>query len=109
MNECHRDDRQVIDLMLAHASRDKTEFAYNRAAHMPRRRKLAQAWADMVLNEALEASMVIQGPRRGYYASSASLRLLLKETATRLRSRAGPADPSRSTGPVAFLYSTDSI
>jgi hypothetical protein len=37
MNEKHRADRHVIDLLLAHAPRDKTEAAYNRAVHLPRR------------------------------------------------------------------------
>ena len=41
-------DRAVIDLMLAHVPKDKIEGAYNRASYMPRRRELAQEWADMV-------------------------------------------------------------
>ncbi|WP_380871549.1 integrase [Sphingomonas sp. DBB INV C78] len=41
-------DRAVIDLMLAHVPKEKVEGAYNRAAYMPRRRELAQAWADML-------------------------------------------------------------
>lgn len=41
-------DRAVIDLMLAHVPKDKVEGAYNRAAYMPRRRELAQAWGDIV-------------------------------------------------------------
>lgn len=43
-------DRQVIDLMLAHIPKEKIEGAYNRAAYMPRRRELANIWADMLLN-----------------------------------------------------------
>lgn len=43
-------DRAVIDLMLAHIS-DDVEAAYNRAAYMPRRRQLAQLWADMLLKD----------------------------------------------------------
>jgi integrase len=46
MNERHRDDRYIIDLILAHASKDKTESAYNRAAHLTRRHELLQEWAD---------------------------------------------------------------
>ena len=42
-------DRQIIDLMLAHVPREKVEGAYNRAAYMPRRRELAQVWADLLL------------------------------------------------------------
>lgn len=41
-------DRAVIELMLAHVQ-DGVEAAYNRAAYMPRRRELAQAWADMLM------------------------------------------------------------
>ncbi|SEI67702.1 protein of unknown function [Sphingobium sp. AP50] len=53
MNELasHRDrpeDRAIIDLMLAHRPRG-TESIYNRAVYMPRRRAIAQEWADMLL------------------------------------------------------------
>ncbi|APZ98040.1 integrase [Sphingopyxis sp. QXT-31] len=47
-------DRAVIDLMLAHVPKDKVEGAYNRASYMPRRREIAQAWAD-IITEGLEA------------------------------------------------------
>ncbi|WP_343611166.1 integrase arm-type DNA-binding domain-containing protein [Novosphingobium sp.] len=40
-------DRQVIDLMLAHVQQG-VEARYNRAAYMPRRRQLAQEWADLL-------------------------------------------------------------
>jgi len=42
------DDRPTIDLMLAHVPKNKVEMAYNRAAFMPRRRELAQDWADLL-------------------------------------------------------------
>jgi len=41
-------DREIIDLMLAHI-KDGVEAAYNRAAYLPRRRELAQTWADMIM------------------------------------------------------------
>jgi integrase len=41
-------DRAIIDLMLAHVPKGKVEGVYNRAAYMPRRRQLAQVWADML-------------------------------------------------------------
>ncbi len=41
-------DREVIDLMLAHM-KSGVEAAYNRAAYMPRRRELAQLWADLLM------------------------------------------------------------
>jgi integrase len=64
MNEAHRVDRHVIDLMLAHAPQDKTEAAYNRAIHMERRRELAQLWADMLLEGAVDLGEVVLGRRR---------------------------------------------
>lgn len=68
MNEWRRregrpDDREVINLMLAHVAEDKVEGAYNRAAHMERRRELAQIWADMVLHDAPTAASLLDGKR----------------------------------------------
>lgn len=42
------EDRAIIDLMLAHRPRG-TEAIYNRAVYMPRRRAIAQEWADLLL------------------------------------------------------------
>ncbi len=44
-------DRAVIDLMLAHIPEGMSgsEGAYNRAEYMPRRREIAQAWADLII------------------------------------------------------------
>lgn len=42
-------DRVVIDIMLAHVQ-DGVEPIYNRAAYMPRRREIAQEWADLLLD-----------------------------------------------------------
>jgi hypothetical protein len=50
--------------MLAHAPRDKTESAYNRAAHLARRRELAQEWADVLLEGAPEAAELVGARRR---------------------------------------------
>jgi integrase len=46
-----KDDRDIIDLMLAHIPQGKSgsEGAYNRAEYMPRRREIAQAWADLII------------------------------------------------------------
>jgi len=44
-------DRDIIDLMLAHM-KDDVEAAYNRYAYMPRRRELAQEWADLLMEGA---------------------------------------------------------
>lgn len=46
-----KDDRAVIDLMLAHVPKDKVEGVYNRAAYLPRRREIAQAWGDMLVGD----------------------------------------------------------
>ncbi len=35
----------VIERQLAHAERNKVKAAYNRAGHLPERRKMTQAWA----------------------------------------------------------------
>ena len=48
MNERFRQDRAVIDVMLAHVPKDKVEGAYNRALYLERRRELAQAWAELL-------------------------------------------------------------
>ncbi len=64
MNERHRADKDIIDLMLAHISKDKTEGAYNRALHLGRRRELAQVWADAILEGARPAMDLLAGPRR---------------------------------------------
>lgn len=41
-------DRDIIDLMLAHMQ-EGVEPIYNRAAYMPRRRAIAQEWADLLM------------------------------------------------------------
>jgi len=64
MNELHRPDRAVIDLMLAHVPANKVEAAYNRARHMTRRRELAQEWANLLLDGLPHASALLDGPRR---------------------------------------------
>lgn len=68
MNEWRRrdgrpDDREVINLMLAHVAEDKVEGAYNRAAHLERRRELAQIWADMILADAPPAKSLLDAKR----------------------------------------------
>ena len=64
MNDRYRADRHLIDLMLAHVSKDKTEGAYNRALHIDRRRELAQEWADLILKGARPAADLLIGPRK---------------------------------------------
>lgn len=57
-------DRAVIDLMLAHVPKDKVEGAYNRAAYMPRRREIAQAWGDIITEGLDEPAVHIGKPIR---------------------------------------------
>jgi integrase len=64
MNELYPADRAVIDLMLAHEPENRVESAYNRASYMPRRRELAQAWADTLLEGLSPASDLAALPRR---------------------------------------------
>lgn len=46
--EGSKDDREIIELMLAHVQ-EGVEASYNRALYLPRRRELAQIWADMLM------------------------------------------------------------
>lgn len=55
-------DRAIIDLMLAHEP-SGVEARYNRASYMPRRRKLAQEWADMLLEGFAAAEQLVDGRR----------------------------------------------
>lgn len=57
------EDRPIIDLMLAHKP-EGVEGIYNRAAYMPRRREIAQAWSDMLLEGFAAAEELLIGPRR---------------------------------------------
>jgi integrase len=56
-------DRAIIDLMLAHLP-SGVESKYNRAAYMPRRRAIAQEWADMLLDGLPPAVSLLEGKRR---------------------------------------------
>lgn len=56
-------DRVVIDIMLAHMQ-EGTEPIYNRAAYMPRRREIAQEWADLLLDGLPSPSALLTLPRR---------------------------------------------
>jgi len=57
-------DRKVIDLMLAHVPKEKIESAYNRAAYLPRRRELAQAWADMLSKGLPDPTVLAERPAK---------------------------------------------
>lgn len=57
-------DRAIIDLMLAHVPKEKVEGAYNRAAYMPRRRELAQIWADMLCEGLPDPFVLVARPAK---------------------------------------------
>lgn len=57
-------DRAIIDLILAHVPKDKVESAYNRASYMPRRRELAQEWADLISEGLAPVESLLAVPRR---------------------------------------------
>ncbi len=50
--------------MLAHVPKDKVEGAYNRAAHLARRRDLAQIWADLITDALPPPASLLDLPRR---------------------------------------------
>jgi hypothetical protein len=64
MNERYPQDHAVIELMLAHVSRDKVAGAYNRALHLPRRRELARLWNDLILEGQLPVEELVSGKRK---------------------------------------------
>lgn len=55
-------DRAVIDLMLGHKP-EGVEAHYNRAAYMPRRRLIAQEWADLLTPGLVPPQELLKGPR----------------------------------------------
>lgn len=57
-------DRSIIDLMLAHVPKDRVEAAYNRASYMPRRRAIAQEWADLLTADLAPPETLLAVPRR---------------------------------------------
>lgn len=68
MNERAQDldrpaDRAIIDLMLAHKP-SGVEALYNRASFMPRRRVIAEEWAELLLKGMPPAASLLEGRRR---------------------------------------------
>lgn len=64
MNERYPQDHAVIELMLAHVSKDKVAGAYNRALHLSKRRELSQLWSDMVLTGQLSVDELVSSHRK---------------------------------------------
>lgn len=48
----------IIERQLAHAERNKTKAAYNRAQYLPERRKMMQAWADYLDGLKADATVI---------------------------------------------------
>ena len=53
---------EAVCVMLGHKP-EGVEAHYNRAAYMPRRRKLAQEWADMLSPGLMPTDQLLEGPR----------------------------------------------
>lgn len=51
LNEAMPEERFVIDQALAHSPKEKVEAAYNRAAQLARRRRLFDAWGEMLVSQ----------------------------------------------------------
>ena len=49
LNECGKFRPDVIERQLAHCERNEIRGAYNRAEYLPERRKMMQAWSDMLV------------------------------------------------------------
>lgn len=64
MNERYKEDHAIIELMLAHISKDKVAGAYNRALHLERRRELAQIWADLICDGQRPVAELVQSARK---------------------------------------------
>lgn len=64
MNEARPADRFIIDRMLAHVTKEKTERVYNRAQHLALQREIAEEWAAMLTKDLLPAAALLEGPRR---------------------------------------------
>lgn len=89
-------DRAIIDLMLAHAQQG-VEPIYNRAMYRPRRLELAQQWADMLMQDAVEPHLLLPAhrPWRGKFSEAAHERPANRRTAAAAQRR------KRSTRTVA--------
>lgn len=64
MAERNPADAPIIDLMLAHAPKDQVAAAYNRAQYLPKRREIAQAWADLLLEGMSSPLELVAGRQR---------------------------------------------
>ncbi|MGO9515199.1 MAG: tyrosine-type recombinase/integrase [Steroidobacteraceae bacterium] len=67
LNEQQKWHPDAIERQLAHAPRNKVRAAYNYAEHLPERRRMMQAWAEL-LNELREAARNRQEKRGGVHA-----------------------------------------
>src|SRR3546814_12281125 len=84
------DDREVIDLMLAHVPTNKVGGAYNRAAYMERRRELAIIWAELVSQNLLKPADLVPLPVKANPFKRSEERRVGKEWVSTVRSRWSP-------------------
>lgn len=64
MNERYPQDHNFIELMLAHAPKDKVSSAYNRALHLEKRRSLAKIWCDIIMEGQVSTLTLVSGKRK---------------------------------------------
>jgi integrase len=57
--------REIAELALAHANKDKTEAAYARGPATERRRRLMEAWAEYCMSDTAVGATVVQLQGRG--------------------------------------------
>ncbi|MEM6907152.1 MAG: integrase arm-type DNA-binding domain-containing protein [Pseudomonadota bacterium] len=62
-DESRQGEREIIDLMLAHRPVG-VEPTYNRAAYMPQRRRIAQAWGDLLCVDLAPPRQLLHGLRK---------------------------------------------
>ena len=82
-------DRAIVDLMLAHMPAG-VEPVYNRYLYMPRRRVIAQAWADELLREATPTAGLVTEQRGTSRVTVARRHRLERLLATRPGGQAAP-------------------
>lgn len=88
-------DRAVVDLMLAHVP-EGVEPIYNRYLYLPRRRAIAQAWADELLQGAPLPSALIDGERGTSRVATARRQKLDRLLAPRANARSAPVELART-------------
>ncbi len=87
--------RDAVERQLAHAERDSIRAAYNRAEHLPERKKMMQAWADYLDKLASGAKVV---PVLGATGAEVFLETALVSPLTRRPSQKKHPGTTRTSG-----------